>query len=263
MPIPPPISGRGMPFRIPCHSTSWEEQITSGKLDFTEKWQRPQLAAGPKCPYPKLKMEFESSPFQDICKLSDEQHQVQTLPSKNTMRKFAWKSSGASYLATTTVSDRDAIMERCSILFTSCPSTAAASAFARIVKMFALGIAVIMVLDQHCTKIMISLARMSQVQSDDKSFNFPDARVRLRLRRILHSLSYKALTRNSLMFCIGSRLHLVRLFFKVKLVSCPFFHLHGFLTSAEFFFMLFHHPQPPHQPFQHPSRSATLLWNWP
>lgn len=68
-------------------------------------------------------------------------------------------------------------MERCSILFTSCPSTAAASAFARIVKMLALGIAVvIMVLYQHCTKIMISLVRISQVQSDDKSFKFPDAR---------------------------------------------------------------------------------------
>lgn len=82
---------------------------------------------------------------------------------KNTMRQFAWKSSGVSYLATTTVSDRDAIMERCSILFTSCPSTAAASAFARIVKMFALGIAVvIMVLDQHCTKIIKNHDVLSQ-----------------------------------------------------------------------------------------------------
>ena len=150
-------------------------------------------------------------------------------------------------------------MERCSILFTSCPSTAAASAFARIVKMFALGVAVVMmVLDQHRRKN----AFPSQVQSDDKSFTFPDARCEyaVRLRTILHSLSHKAITRNFLMFCMGSRLHVISIYvYFEKFVSCPFFHLHGFLTSAIFFFMLFHHPQPPHQPFQHPSRSATPL----
>ncbi len=142
-----------------------------------------QMAKGTVVCWPKMPIPKAQNGVWIITLSRHSQDKRWTTSSSSTILKkhratICHNSYEASYrwLATTTVSDRDAIMERCSILFTSCPSTAAASAFARIVKMFALGVAVVMmVLDQHCRKN----AFPSQVQSDDKSFTFPDARVNM------------------------------------------------------------------------------------